>query len=90
MLEERGEFPIATIGPGFDNSGRGLKNRRLRDRRNGDTFREDFARAIKWDAPWLVIETINFFEEGTDVAETVEFGGLYLDIATSTQHSSSL
>ncbi len=81
LLEKRGEFPIATIGPGFDPSGQGLKNPRRRDRRNGDTFRRDFAQALKWDPPWLVIETFNFFEEGTDITETKEFGRSYLDIA---------
>ena len=81
LLEERGEFPIATIGPGFDPSGQGKPNPRLRDRRNGDTFREDFAQVLEWDPPWLVIETFNFFEEGTDITETREFGRLYLDIA---------
>ena len=82
LLEERGEFPIATIGPGFDPSGQGPQPpERIRDRRGGDTFREDFAQAAAWRAPWLVIETFNFFEEGTDITETQEFGRLYLDIA---------
>jgi hypothetical protein len=82
MLEERGEFPVATIGPGWDASGQGPQAAgRSRDRRDGDTFREDFAQAAKWRAPWLVIETFNFFEEGTDITETQEFGRLYLEIA---------
>ena len=80
MLEERGEFPIATIGPGFDPRGQG-KDGPLRDRRHGYTFRNAFRQAIKWNAPWLVIETFNFFEEGTDITETKEFGRQYLDIA---------
>ena len=37
--------------------------------------------ATAWNLPWLVIETFNFFEEGTDITETQEFGRLYLDIA---------
>ena len=81
LLEGRGGVPIATIGPGFDPSGQGKPNPRIRDRRDGQTFREDFEQAIQWDPPWLVIETFNFFEEGTDITETQELGRLYLDIA---------
>ncbi len=80
LLEKRGEFPIATVGPGFDPSGQG-KDKPKRDRRDGETFREDLEQAIQWAAPWLVIETFNFFEEGTDITETQEFGRKYLDIA---------
>ena len=80
LLESRGGFGVATIGPGFDPSGQGVMNRKL-ERRGGATFREAFAQAIRWNPPWLVIETFNFFEEGTDITETVEFGRTYLDIA---------
>jgi len=81
LLEELGEFPIATIGPGFDPRGQGRPDPPLRNREGGATFRRDFEQAIAWNAPWLVIETFNFFEEGTDITETQEFGRLYLDIA---------
>jgi hypothetical protein len=83
LLETRGQFPVATIGPGFDDSGihsRGPQSR-TRDRKVGDTFREAFQKAIEWHPRWLVIETFNFFEEGTDITETKEFGRLYLRIA---------
>jgi len=81
LLERLGGFPIATIGPGFDPRGQGRPKPPLRDRAGGATFRRDFEQAIAWNAPWLVIETFNFFEEGTDITETQEFGRQYLDIA---------
>ncbi len=81
LMEARGDFPIATIGPGFDPRGQDSTSTRIRHRRQGFTFRNDFRKAISSDAPWLVIETFNFFEEGTDITETQEFGRQYLDIA---------
>ena len=81
LLDELGEFPIATVGPGLDPRGRGMDDPPLRFRRNGYTFRNDMRQAIRWNAPWLVIETFNFFEEGTDITETQEFGRRYLDIS---------
>ncbi|MBI2299368.1 MAG: hypothetical protein HYU66_10575, partial [Armatimonadetes bacterium] len=59
LLESREEFPIATIGPGFDPSGQKMPNPRIRDRRDGQTFRDDFEQALRWSPPWLVIETFN-------------------------------
>ncbi len=81
LLETLGEFPIATVGPGFDPRGQGKPDPPLRDRENGAAFRRDFEQAIAWDPPWLAIETFNFFEEGSDITETQEFGRKYLDLA---------
>ncbi len=80
LIERRGEFPIATVGPGWDISGRRPASAPSRDRRGGAALEEDFAKAIQWNAPWLVIETFNFFEEGSDITATREFGRLYLDL----------
>jgi hypothetical protein len=72
---------VAAVGPGYDD--RGLPERSSPvhvDRRDGTIYRNGLVRAIRCGAPWLVIETWNEYHEGTDIAESVQYGRLYLDI----------
>jgi len=72
---------IASISPGLDT--RFILSRsvtKLIDRRNGDFYREGWIRAIECHTPWVVVETWNEFHEGTDIAESKQFGRHYLDI----------
>jgi len=73
---------IASVVPGYDEhwiAGRKPPWRVL-PREGGAVYRRSLAAATECGVPWLVIETWNEFHEATDIAETVEYGRLYLDI----------
>jgi hypothetical protein len=55
---------------------------RVRERRDGALFRQEFERAIRVRdrAPWLVLETWNLFLEGSQVAVTGNYGNRYVQI----------
>lgn len=72
---------IAEIGPGYDDHA--VEDRIppiYTDRRNGETYKQNFALAIKCGSPWLVFETWSEFMEGTEIAETLQYGRQYLDL----------
>jgi len=80
-------FNITTIGPGFDDRNRTDQRQegwgvRVRDRRDGALFRQEFARAIRVRdrAPWLLLETWNLFLEGSQIAVTRNYGDTYVRI----------
>ena len=80
-------WSITTIGPGFDDRNRTDQRHegwgeRIRDRKDGALFRQEFARAtrVRDRAPWLVLETWNLFLEGSQIAVTRLYGDKYVQI----------
>jgi Domain of unknown function (DUF5010) len=72
---------IASISPGYDERGLPDRDKRLHiDRADGVTYRNAFVKAMRCNAPWLAVETWNEFHEGTDIAESQEYGRRYLDL----------
>jgi hypothetical protein len=63
------------VGPGFlDPTGRS------RDREGGAYYMRSWDRAIAAGRPIVLIDTWNYFAEGTAIAETRQYGRQYLDI----------
>ncbi len=81
LVERHSSFPSAIFSSGFDPGGQSPANPRIRDRHVSRTFREDSKQAMAWKAPWLLIKTFNFSEEGIDIAEPQKFGRKFLDWA---------
>ena len=72
---------VADIGPGFDDhSIEGRDPNTFTDRKNGETYKQNFALAIKCGSPWLAIETWSEFMEATEISETLQYGRQYLDL----------
>lgn len=74
---------VSTVGPGFDNSGahglpRGSKV--LREREEGAFYRNAWERALRHQAPFVIVETWNELHEGTEICPTREYGEEYLRI----------
>ena len=66
---------IAAIGPGFlDPTGRS------RDREGGAYYARGWDRAIAAGKPIVLIDTWNYFAEGTAIAESRQYGRQYVDI----------
>jgi hypothetical protein len=66
---------VAAIGPGFlDPTGRS------RDREGGAYYARAWDRAIAADKRMVLIDTWNYFAEGTAIAESKEYGRQYIDI----------
>lgn len=76
---------VASVGPGYDESGISGRIGRKRDRRGGDTFINDLGVVTQSDifknVRFLMLETWNEFFEGTAIDLTQEYGDLYLRIA---------
>ena len=76
-------FTVAEVGPGFSNlaicrSGAGCIHT---DRDTGRFFEASLQAALASDRQILALETWNEFSEGTQIAETVQDGRLYLELA---------
>lgn len=72
---------VAAVGPGYnDTHVADRKGGTSTDRRNGDLYATAFRQAIAAKKPLLVIETWNEYHEGSDIAESREYGRRYLDL----------
>lgn len=74
----------AGIGPGYDHSAVPGRSPLVRERQKGDFYRFSWERLLARNPrtrPWLVhIETWNEFHEGTDIAESAEYGRQYIEL----------
>jgi hypothetical protein len=73
---------VAAIGPGYDQSAARDRSTLIVDRQGGDDYRQAWEQLLAMDPhPWLVhVETWNELIEGSDIAESKEFGRLYIDL----------
>jgi hypothetical protein len=71
---------VATVMPGNDD----LKTKRpdsyVRDRQNGEFYRQSWRAAFASYPDWIVITSYNEWVEGTMIEPSVTYGNLYLDI----------
>lgn len=68
------------IGPGFDNSaalGKPRGSHVLRERKDGDFYRDAWECALRSPAPLTVIESWDELHEGTEICDTTEYGDQY-------------
>jgi hypothetical protein len=71
-----------SFGPGFDGSaeGQSANNVTIRSRENGQQTVTDFHRIIDGNPDWVFIDSWNGYQNGTDIAPTLEYGLLYRDL----------
>ncbi len=74
----------AALGPGYDHSAVRGRTPLIREREDGAFYTRSWETLLRFNParrPKLVmVETWNEFHEGTDVAETVEYGRQYIDL----------
>jgi len=73
---------VAALGPGYDHSAVPGRQPLVVDRRDGRTYADRWTKLLQLDPkarPWLVhVETWNEWHEGTDIAQSREYGRTYL------------
>jgi hypothetical protein len=74
---------VAAIGPGYNDSAVPGRTTKPQPREEGDFYRDNWEIAIASGKPWVIIETWNEFHEGTDIADSREYGREYIEITRS-------
>ncbi|HVC32800.1 MAG TPA: hypothetical protein VNL16_04750, partial [Chloroflexota bacterium] len=77
-------FGVSEVGPGFNNTGfcHGGVAQNCFDiaRQNGAYYSREWQSALRAGRKLAAVETWNEFSEGSGIAETVQFGRLYIDL----------
>jgi hypothetical protein len=65
---------IASLGPGYDHSTVPGRTPLVVDRRGGEFYEEQWLKLLRRPVNFVMVETWNEWHEGTDVAESKEYG----------------
>lgn len=71
---------IGEIGPGYDHSAVPGREPLVRDREGGRFYEESWQKFLRRPSNFVMIETWNEFHEGTDIAESKEYGRQYIEL----------
>lgn len=71
---------VASLGPGYDHSAVPGRTPLVVDREDGAFFERNWIRFLRNPSNLVFIETWNEFHEGTEIAETQEYGRQYLEL----------
>ena len=71
---------IASLGPGYDHSAVPGRTPLIVDRRGGAFYEEQWLKLLRRPVNFVMVETWNEWHEGTDVAESKEYGRRYIEL----------
>lgn len=71
---------IGEIGPGYDHSAVPGRTPLVRNREGGRFYEEGWRTFLRRPSNFVMIETWNEFHEGTDIAESKEYGRQYIEL----------
>ena len=71
---------VASLGPGYDHSAVPGRAPLIVDRRGGAFYEEQWLKFLRRPTSFVMVETWNEWHEGTDVAESKEYGRQYIDL----------
>lgn len=71
---------VAALGPGYDHSAVAGRKPLVVDRRGGEFYEENWSRFLRDPVNIVLIETWNEFHEGSDIAESREYGRRYIEL----------
>lgn len=71
---------VASLGPGYDHSAVPGRTPLVVDRRGGAFYEEQWLKLLRRPANFVMVETWNEWHEGTDVAESKEYGRRYIEL----------
>jgi hypothetical protein len=71
---------IGEIGPGYDHSAVPGRTPLVRERENGKFYEECWLKFLRRPSNFIMIETWNEFHEGTDIADSKEYGRQYIEL----------
>lgn len=71
---------VASLGPGYDHSAVPGRQPLVVPRENGKFYENNWIRFLRRPSNFVMVETWNEFHEGTDVAESREYGRQYIQL----------
>jgi len=71
---------IGEIGPGYDHSAVPGRTPLVREREGGKFYEDSWLKFLRRPTHLVMIETWNEFHEGTDIAESREYGRQYIEL----------
>jgi hypothetical protein len=71
---------VASLGPGYDHSAVPGRTPLVVARRGGNFYEENWTKFLRRPSHFVMIETWNEFHEGTDIAESREYGRLFIEL----------
>lgn len=71
---------VASLGPGYDHSAVPGRAPLIVDRRGGQFYEEQWLKFLRRPSNFVMLETWNEFHEGTDLAESKEYGRRYIEL----------
>jgi hypothetical protein len=71
---------VAALGPGYDHSAVPGREPLIVPREGGAFFERNWTRFLRAPSRLVHVETWNEYHEGTDIAESKEYGRLYIDL----------
>lgn len=71
---------VASLGPGYDHSAVPGREPLVVDRRGGAFYEENWLKFLRRPSSFVMLETWNEFHEGTDIAESREYGRRFIEL----------
>jgi hypothetical protein len=71
---------VVSLGPGYDHSAVPGRERLIVDRRGGSFYEEQWLKFLRRPSNFVMVETWNEWHEGTDIAESKEYGRQYIEL----------
>jgi hypothetical protein len=71
---------VASLGPGYDHTAVPGRTPLIVDRRGGAFYEEQWLKFLRRPSNFVMVETWNESHEGTDVAESKEYGRRYIEL----------
>lgn len=71
---------IGEIGPGYDHAAVPGRTPLVREREGGKFYEEGWRKFLRRPSNFVMLETWNEFHEGTDIAESKEYGRQYIEL----------
>ncbi len=71
---------VASLGPGYDHSAVPGRTPLIVERRGGAFYEDQWLKLLRRPVNFVMVETWNEWHEGTDVAESKEYGRQYIEL----------
>jgi hypothetical protein len=71
---------VASLGPGYDHAAVPGRQPLVVDRRGGQFYEDQWMRFLRRPTSFVMVETWNEWHEGTDIAESREYGRQYIEL----------
>ncbi len=71
---------VASLGPGYDHSAVPGRQPLIVDRRGGAFYEENWLKFLRRPSNFVMLETWDEFHEGTDIAESKEYGRRFIEL----------